>query len=234
MVCDLVTPGPVQGVALFSVDECYNPVYGTDAGYYDDCATVGAVEPQTADTREEFLKTCPNGDIRAYVPARTVTTTTDVTFNFAWLPVEWLAAAGVVEPITFNGETVGYSDCDNAVNLLALVYQELLGSDSCGGGEVGAQSIVTAYALRDVRISSDGDVGTSGFNYTIIGKAVSANIGSGPIPLFYDSGDPDEAAWPEDCIEVCAKGAVFKSFGPPAECGVITTVEPEDSCVTAS
>lgn len=234
MVCEQITPGPVQGVLLFAVDECYQPVYGADAAYFDNCAMPGAVTPVTADTRPEFLKTCPNGDIRAYVPARTVTTTTDVPLNFAWLPVEFLATVGAVTPIVFNGETVGYSDCDDAVKLGALVYQEALGEDACGGGEVGAQSIVTAYALRDVRISSDGDVGTSGFNYQIVGKAVRANIGSGPIPLFYDSGDPTEAAWPEDCIEVCAKGAVFKAFGPPEECGIIETETPADACVTAS
>jgi hypothetical protein len=234
MVCELVTPGPVQKIGLFAVDECYNPIYGVDGGYIDDCATVGAVEPQTEDTRTEFLKACPNGDIRAYVPARTVTKSTDVTFNFAWLPVEWLAAAGAVTPIMFNGETVGYSDCDQAVNLIAVIWQELLGNEACGGGTVGASSIATVYALRDVRFSSDGDVGTSAFNYTVIGKAVRANIGSGPIPLFFDEGDPDEPAWPDDCIEVCAKGAVFKAAAPPVECGTVTTVEPETPCVTAS
>lgn len=234
MACELVTPGPQQGVALFSVDDCYNPVYGTDAGYFDNCAQVGAIAPITADTRPEFLKTCPNGDIRAHVPARTVTTTTDVTFNFAWLPVEYLASIGASNPIVFNGETVGYSDCDNAVKLIAVVYQELLGNDACGGGVQGASSVVTVYALRDVRISSDGLPGSSDFNYTVIGKAVRANIGSGPIPLFFDEADPTEAAWPDDCIEVCAKGAVFKAFGPPEECGFITTVEPVDPCVTAS
>lgn len=234
MVCENVTPGPVQGILLFEVDECFNPVYGADAAYYDDCATVGAVTPVTADTRPEFLKVCPNGDVRVHVPARTVTTTSTVQFNFAWLPVDFLATVGATTPIVFNGETVGYSDCDQAIKLGALVFQELLGSDACGGGEVGPQSIVTAYALRDVRISSDGDVGTSGFNYTVIGSAVTGNIGSGPIPLFYDSGAPETAAWPDDCIEVCVKGAVFKAFGPPAECGLITTVEPVTPCVTAS
>lgn len=235
MVCDLTTPGPVQGVALFAVDECFNPVYGTDAGYFDNCASPGAVTPVTADTRPEFLKACPNGDIRAYIPARTVTTTTDVAFNFAWLPVEWLAASGAVEPIVFNGETVGYSDCENAINLIAIVYQENASSDACGtGDDPGPQSIVTIYALRDVRFSSDGDVGTSGFNYTLNGRTVTANIGSGPIPLFFDSLDPETPAYPDDCIQVCVKGAVFKAFGPPEECGVITTVAPEDSCVTAS
>lgn len=234
MVCDLVTPGPQQGILLFEVDECFNPVYGTDAAYFDNCATVGALTPVTAETKPEFLKACPNGDIRAYAPARTVTTTSTVQFNFAWLPVEFLANIGATNPIVFNGETVGYSDCDAAVKLGALVFQELLGADSCTGGETGAQSIVTAYALRDVRVSSDGDVGTSGFNYTIVGSAVSGNIGSGPIPLFYDSGAPETAAWPEDCIEVCAKGAVFKAFGPPEECGAIDTVEPDVPCVTGS
>lgn len=234
MVCEQITPGPQQGIMLFAVDECYQPEYGTDGAFFDNCALVGAATPVSADTRPEFLKTCPNGDIRAYVPARTVTTTTDVQFNFAWLPIEFLASVGATEPITFNGEVIGYTDCDAAVKLGALVYQEALGSDACGGGEVGAQSIVTAYALRDVRISSDGDVGTSGFNYTVMGKAVAANVGSGPVPLFYDSGDPDEAAWPEDCIVVCAKGAVFKAFGPPDECGSIDTVAPVESCVTSS
>lgn len=234
MVCELITPGPQQGVALFSVDTCWNPIYGTDAGYFDNCALVGETAPVTATTREEFLSTCPNGDVRAYVPSREVTTTTDVTLNFKWLPIEFLASSGATNPIMFNGEVVGYSDCDNAVNLIAVVYQELLGNDACGGGEQGASSVVTVYALRDSRISENGTKGSSDFNYSIIGKAVSANIGSGPIPLFFDSGDPDEAAWPEDCIEVCAKGAVFKAFGPPDECGLITTVEPDDPCVTGS
>lgn len=234
MVCEQVTPGPQQGIMLFAVDACYQPDYGTDGAYFDDCAMVGNVTPVTADTRPEFLKTCPNGDIRAYVPARTVTTTSDVIINYPWLPVEFLASVGATEPITFNGEVIGWSDCDNAIKLGALVYQEAIGSDACGGGEVGAQSIITAYALRDVRISHDGETGTSAFNYTLIGKAVAANIGSGPVPLFYDSGDPDEAAWPEDCITVCAKGATFKAFGPPEECGSIDTVAPVDDCVTAS
>lgn len=234
MVCENVTPGPVQGVLLFAVDECYQPVYGTDAAYYDNCATVGALTPVTADTRPEFLKACPNGDIRAYVPARTVTTTSDLVLNFAWLPIEFLAVNGVVTPIVFNGETVGYTDCDQAIKLGALVFQEALGSDACAGGEPGAQSIVTAYALRDVRISNDGDVGTSGFNYTVIGKTVATQIGSGPVPLFFDSGDPEEAAWPDECIPVCVKGGVFKAFGPPDECGIIDTVAPVDPCVAAS
>lgn len=234
MVCDLTTPGPVQSVALFTVDECFNPIYGADAGYVDDCATVGAIAPQTEDTRPEFLATCPNGDIRAYVPARTVTKTTDVSLNFKWLPIEFLAAAGATNPITFNGDVIGYSDCDNAVNLIAVVWQELLGNDACGGGDVGASSIVTVYALRDVRISEDGEKGTSAFNYQVTGKAIRANIGSGPIPLFFDESAPDEAAWPDACIEVCAKGAVFKAYTPPEECGLVTTVEPDDPCTPAS
>lgn len=234
MVCENVTPGPVQGVLLFAVDDCYQPVYGTDAAYYDDCATVGSLAPVTADTRPEFLKACPNGDIRAYKPPRTVTTYSDLQLNFAWLPIEFLAVNGVVTPITFNGETVGYTDCDQTIKLGAIVFQEALGSDACAGGEPGAASIATLYALSDTRISSDGDVGTSGFNYTVLGKTVAAEMGSGPIPLFYDSGAPDEAAWPEACIQACVKGAVFKSFGPPDECGIIDTVAPEDSCVAAS
>ena len=234
MTCEQVTPGPIQGVLLFAVDDCFNPEYGTDGAYYDDCAMPGTIAPVTADTRPEFLKACPNGNIRAYVPPRTVTTTSDVPLNFAWLPVDFLASIGATTPIVFNGETVGYTDCDEAIRLGVLIFQDLLGSDSCGGGEVGPQSIVTAYALRDVRVTHDGETGTSAFNYQLVGKAVKGNIGSGPIPLFYDSGAPDEAAWPDDCIPVCAKGAVFKAFGPPAECGSIDTEAPEDSCVTAS
>lgn len=234
MVCELVTPGPVQKIALFTVDSCFNPVYGVDQGYVDDCATVGGIEPQTEDTRPEFLQACPNGDIRAYVPARTVTKTTDATFNFPWLPIEFLAANGAVTPIVFNGETVGYTDCDEAINLLAVVWQELLGNDACGGGDVGASSIVSIYAMRDVRFSETGTKGTSDFRYTVTGKTVKANVGSGPIPLFFDEGDPDTPAWPDSCIQVCVKGAVFKAAAPPDECGLITTVEPDDPCTPAS
>lgn len=234
MVCDLTTPGPIQKIGLFAVDECFNPVYGADAGYIDDCATPAEIAPQTEDTRAEFLKTCPNGDIRAYVPPRTVTKYTDVGFNFAWLPVEFLAAVGAVTPVVFNGETVGFSDCDEAVNMIAIVWQELLGSDDCGGGETGASSIATVYAIRDVRFSQSGTPGTSDFNYTVNGRTVRADIGSGPIPLFFDSGDDTEAAWPDTCLEVCAKGTVFKAYAPPEECGLIDTTEPPDPCTPAS
>ena len=234
MVCEQITPGPQQGVALFAVDECFNPIYGIDMGYFDNCATVGELDIQTAETRAEFLKTCPNGDIRAYKPPRTVTKYTGVTFNFAWLPIEFLASVGASNPILFNGEVVGYTDCDNLVNLIAVVYQELLGSDSCGGGTPGAQSVATIYALSDVRISEDGDKGSSDFSYQLIGNSVRKNIGSGPLPLFFDEGDPETPAYPDACIETCAKGAVFKAWGPPAECGLITTVEPDEPCTTGS
>src|SRR6478735_8923379 len=122
MVCEQITPGPVQGILLAVVDDCYNPVYGVDAAYYDSCATPADVDIQTAETRPEFLKTCPNGDIRAYKPPRTVTKYTGITFNFPWLPIEFLASAGATNPIVFNGEVVGYTDCDNLVNLIAVVY----------------------------------------------------------------------------------------------------------------
>lgn len=234
MVCDTTTPGPVISIGLFAVDDCFNPIYGPDAGFIDDCATVGTVTPETEDTRPEFLKTCPNGDIRAYVPPRTVTKYTEVPFNFPWLPVEFLATAGVVEPVVFNGEVVGYGDCDNAVNLIAVVWQELLGGDACGGGTDGPSTIVTIYTLRDVRVSQDGDPGTSDFNYQVIGRTQRANIGSGPWPVFFDAGEPDEPAFPDTCLEVCAKGVTFKGAAAPDVCGLVTTVEPSEPCVTAS
>lgn len=236
MVCELITPGPVQGIGLFAVeDNCFTPAYGTDAGFFDNCATVGGNEPQESTAREAFEKYCPNGDVRAYLPERTVVTTSNVQLNFPWLPAEWLAAVDAFDPIMFDGEIVGGSPTGSQVNLLVLIWQELLGSDACSDTDGGPASIVTPWAVRDVRFSSDGDFGTSGFNYTLLGKTVDANIGSGPIPLFYDSGDPSEAAWPEDCIRVSKDGQTrFKAFGPPSECGVITTEAPDVPCVTGS
>lgn len=234
MTCELVTPGPVEKIGFFTVDECFNPVYGVDAGYIDDCASIGAIEPQTEDTRPEFLLACPNGNIRAYVPPRTVTKTTDAAFNVPWLPIEFLASAGAVTPVVFNGEVVGYSDCDEAIKLIVAVWQELLGNDACGGGDLGAPSIVTLYALRDVRFTETGTKGTSDARYVIAGKTVKANLGSGPLPLFFDSSEPDEPAWPDECIQVCVKGTPFKSAAPPEECGLITTEEPDTPCTPAS
>jgi hypothetical protein len=235
MACELLTPGPIQGVALFAVeDNCYTPVYGDDAGYFDSCATVNSIVPVVATSRPEFAKYCPNGNVRAYVPERQVVTTSDVILNYPWLPAEFLATVGAFNPIMFNGEVVGGSPTGEAVNLLALVWQELIGDDACTG-IAGAPSLVTPLALRDARFASDGDFGTSGFNYTIVAKTVDANIGSGPIPLFWDEGDTSEAAWPTDCIEITKDGQTrFKAFGPPEVCGVIDTVAPEDACVVAS
>lgn len=235
MVCDTTTPGPVKRIGLFATDDCFTPTYGVEAGFVDDCATVGDVSPETEDTREEFLKTCPNGDIRAYVPARTVTKFTEVTLNFPWLPIEWLSVAGAVEPIMFNGEIVGYGDCETAINLIAVIEQEALGGDACSSSATpSASSILTVYTLRDVRITQDGTVGTSDFNYQVIGRTQKASIGSGPVPLFFDSATPTVAQWPDDCLSVCAKGVTFKGFGLPEECGSIDTTAPPIACVPAS
>lgn len=235
MTCELLTPGPVQGVGIFAVDDaCFTPTYGTDAGFYDDCATIGSIVPVTSVSRPAFEKYCPSGNVRGYVPERTVVTTADVVINYPWLPAEFLANVGAFNPIMFNGEIVGGSPTGDAVNLLAIVWQEIVGDGACTGIE-GAPSLLTPIALRDVRFASDGDFGTSGFNYTLVGKAVDANIGSGPIPLFWDSGDTSAAAWPEECIEVTKDGQTrFRGFGPPDECGVIDTVAPSEACTTGS
>jgi hypothetical protein len=235
MVCDTTTPGPVIKVGLFAADSCFNPTVGVDAGYIDDCAMVASVTPETEDTRAEFLKTCPSGDIRAYVPARTVTKTTEVVLNFPWLPIEFLATSGAVEPVVFNGETVGFGDCDNAVNLIAYVWQELLGGDACGSGaEEGPSTIVTIYPLRDVRISQDGEPGTSDFNYQVIGRTQRANIGSGAWPVFFDEADADEPAWPDTCLDVCVKGVTFKGGPAPEDCGLVEVEEPLTPCTPGS
>lgn len=232
MVCDTETPGPVIAIALFAVDDCFNPIYGADTGFLDDCATVGAVEPQDAESRPEFAKYCPNGDVRAFVPARTVTKTTEVTFRFPKLPDEFLVAVGAADPVMFNGELVGINDCGNRVSMLALVWQERLGGDACSGEDPGAPAFVTPYALRDVRFTQDGTVGTSDFDYLIVGSTQRANIGSGPIPLFYDG--TDVPAWNDECLTVCVSPKPWRAALPPDECGLLTTVEPETPCTTGS
>lgn len=235
MVCELLTPGPVLGVGIFAVDDaCYTPTYGTDAGFYDNCANVNSVAPVVATSRPAFEKYCPNGDVRAYVPERTVVTTADVILTYPWLNAEFLTAVGAFNPIMFNGEVVGGSPTGDALNLLAIVWQELIGDDACTGVP-GAPALITPIALRDVRFASDGEFGTSGFNYTIVGKAVDANIGSGPIPLFWDEGDTSAAAWPTECIEITKDGQTrFKGFAPPEACGPIDTVAPPVACVVGS
>lgn len=233
MACSNETPGPVISVGLFAVDDCFNPVYGADAGYIDDCATVGAVDPQTTTSRPAFEKFCPSGNVRAYVPERVVTTTTLTTFRFPKLPDEFLVAIGAVEPVMFNGELVGTNDCGARFNLLAYVWQERLGSDACDpNSETGAPTFVTPYALRDVRLSQDGDVGTSEFDYLVVGNTQRANIGSGSIPIFFDG--TDDPAWPDECLTLCVSPKPWRAASPPVECGIMDTVAPDDPCVTAS
>lgn len=232
MVCDTETPGPVIAIAVFAVDSCFQAIYGEDTGFLDDCATVGGVEPQTATSKAAFEKFCPNGDVRVFVPERNVTTTTLSTFRFPKLPDEFLVAIGAADPVMFNGELVGINDCGNQFNLLAYVWQERLGGDACSGEDTGAPAFVTPYALRDVRLSQDGDFGTSGFDYLIVGSTQRANIGSGPIPIFFDG--TDVPAWPDECLTVCVSPKPWRAALPPDECGLLTTVEPDTPCVTGS
>lgn len=236
MACDLSTIGRITAIGLFAADDCLAPVYGPDMGYVDDCATLGGLSPEDEDTRNEFLRACPNGDIRAYVPARTVTKYVEASADFPVLPVEFLAGVGLVEPIMQGGEIVGWADCDTPINLIMVIWQEMI-SDTCGdSGAAGAPAFATVHALRDVRVTEDGDRGTPDHNFRLVGKSVrSGQLGSGPIPLFYDSDTPTVAVWPESCLPTCtAKGITFKAANPPVECGLMDTVAPPVPCVVAS
>lgn len=231
--CQTPDLGRIQAVGLFLLDDCMRPIHGPAAGYIDDCPAAFSSTDNT-NTSDEFRRQCADGSTKVFIPGVASLDSIETNVDMHWIDPEWVAQAGGAEPITQNGQVVGWGDAVNSrFNVLVVVWQEILGGGACGD-EGGNGSYVRLYPIKGARITEEGDVG-SAENYTrITGLTFSAHeLGAGPIPLAQD--ELGEAEWLSDCIPTGLHRVRFVGAGFPEECGAVdTTEEPTVPCLETS
>lgn len=236
-MAECVTPdlGRIKKVGLFLLDDCLAPIYGVGSGYLDDCPA-GIETSDNVDDGEEFTRRCADGSIKRFIPGVKSLQSIEVNVDFAWLDPDWVALAGGAAPIIHDGEVIGWSDCtQDRFNVLVVVWQELLGDDSCevGGGVPGAD-YVRLYPLKGARLTEDGDIGGEDNVIRLTGETVdSHSLGSGPIPLARDE-VTGAAEWLSNCLPSGCHRFRFSGALAAAGCGAIDTEEPETPCTPAS
>lgn len=233
MVCETPDLGRIKKVGLFLLDDCMSPIYGTAAGYIDDCPAAFATS-DNVDDGKEFTRKCADGSIKKFVPGVKSLQSVKVDADFHWLDPEWITLAGGATPIMHDGEVIGYADgTRDKINVLVVVWQELLG-DECTDSAGNAQEYVRMYPLKGARLTEDGDVGAEDNVTRITGETVtSSDLGSGPIPLVTDTSTGD-VEWVSDCFP--SGQHRFRFIGAPAPdvCGSMDTEEPSEACTPAS
>jgi len=232
--CDTPDLGRIKAVALFLLDDCMSPIYGTAAGYIDDCPA-GIETDDNIDDGEDFTRRCADGSIKRYLPGVQSLQGIEVNVDFHWLDPEFVALANGASPIYFDGEVVGWSDgTQDRFNVLVAVVQEILGGDVCAGDDPGCNNYWRLYPLKGARMTEDGDIGSEDNVIRISGNTVdTAQLGSGPIEMFCDA-LTGEAAWADTCFPSGQHRYRFIGGPYPTDCGIIDTVEPPAPCTPAS
>lgn len=221
--------GRLKAAAVFQLDDCMRPVYGTGTGYMDDCFAAFS-SSDNMDEGTEFTRRCSDGTILYYEPGEQSLQSVEVNLDFNAEPDNaFLASLGMVTPIT-NGEgpdnVIGFTRCTKgSANLLVVVWQEVLGSEACLDDE-SDQWRVHLFPLRKARLTLEGDVGAEDSFFRITGVTAStANLGQGPIPLL--RGEDDDAIFPTNDMVACHHTVLTSGIAaPPEECGVVDTEEP--------
>lgn len=234
MVCETPDLGRIKKAMLFLLDDCMSPVYGDGAGYIDDCPA-GVETSDNVDDGEDFTRRCADGSIKRYLPGVKSLQDIEVNVDFHWLDPEWIAAANGASPIVFNGEVVGWSDgTRDRFNVLVAIQQEILGGDVCGGEDADCNNYWRLYPLKGAKITEDGDIGSEDNVVRISGNTVdSAQLGSGPIPMFCDA-DTGEAAWATECFPAGQHRYRFIGGPSPDVCGIYDTEAPLVPCTEPS
>lgn len=233
-LCDTPDLGRIKAVGVFLLDDCMAPIYGPSAGYITDCPA-GIETSDNVDDGEPFTRRCSDGRIKRHIPGKKSLESIEANADFHWLTPEWVAQAGGASPIIFGGEVVGWADgTRDSLNVLLVVWQEILGGDVCGGEDADCNDYVRMYPLKGARLTEDGDIGGEDGVFRLTGETVDTSVlGSGPLPLFCDP-ETGEAAWATDCFPSGQHRYKFIGAAHPEECGAIDTVEPDDPCTPAS
>ena len=205
-VCKTPDLGRILAAGLFLLDDCMRPIYGPDAGYIDNCvAAVGSTD--NVDEGEDFIRRCADGSIKVNIPGKRSLQSIEVTVDFNWLDPAWIAQAGGAQPITQNGEVIGWGDAtSDRFNVAVVVWQEII-SDDCAAGDSGAGAYVRVTGLTTDK----------------------HDLGNGPWPLAM--GEDGDAEWLTNCIPSGTHRVKFVGGPVPEECGSVETVEPDVECI---
>lgn len=234
--CSTPDLGRIQKIGLFLADDCLSPIYGAGAGYIDDCPAA-FTSTDNMDDGEDFTRRCADGSIKRFVKGIQSLQDIEVNADFHWVDPAWLALAGGATPIEHNGEIIGWSDCTRSqMNLIIVVWQEILGSDSCdpGAADNFSSSFVRVYPVKGARITEEGDPGAEDNYIRITGSTTDGHaLGSGPLPLAMDpaTGDPE---WLTNCLPSGCHRFRFTGAVGPDVCGIFDTVAPPTPCIEES
>lgn len=232
-ICSTPDLGRIKKVGLFLLDDCLAPIYGPGTGYIDDCPAAFSTS-DNIDDGTDFTRTCADGSIKRFVPGVRSLQSIEVDVDLHWLDPNWLAQAGGAQPVTHNGEIVGWSDCtSDRFNICVVVWQEILGGDACkpGGGAPGCPNFVRVYPVKGARITQEGTIGDEDSYVRLTGLTTDAHaLGAGPIPLACDTAT-GEAEWLSDCLVEGCHRFQFTAGPAPDVCGIYDTVAPPTECL---
>jgi len=228
--------GRLKTAAIFPLDDCMRPVYGTGVGYVDDCFAAFSTS-DNMDDGESFTRRCADGTILYQEEGEQSLTSVEVNLDLNAEPAEeWMAQVGLVTPVLNGTETIGWTRCTkSSANLLVVVWQEVLGADACEEGSTAGAWRLHMFPLRKARLTLEGDIGAEDGYIRITGNtAPEVNVGRGPIPLLTGTLPADPAVFPSNDMLVCHHTALTHGVAaPPDDCGVITTQAPLAQGATA-
>lgn len=221
--------GRLKTAAIFRLDDCMRPIYGTGAGYVDDC--FGAFSSSdNMDEGETFTRRCADGTILYHEDGEQSLQSVEVNLDLNAEPDEdFMAEVGLVTPVMSGQDVIGYTRCTVAsANLLVAVWQEVLGADACDDEEGGGDGWrVHLFPIKKARLTLEGELGAEDGYVRITGTtSPEANLGAGPLPLLAGP-EGEDPVFPLNDLVVCHHTALTSGIAaPPEGCGVIDTVEP--------
>lgn len=233
--CDTPDLGRIKAVGLFLLDDRLAPIYGTSAGYVDDCPA-GVETSDNVDEGESFTRRCADGTIKRFIPGTSSLQDIDVSVDLHWMDPDWLAQAGGAQPVLHDGQVIGWSDCTQSrFNVVVVIWQELLVSDGYDPNATDqCKDYVRIYPLRGARVTEQGTIGNEDNVVRVTGSTFASHaLGSGPIELGCDPTTGD-AEWLTDCLPSGCHRFRFVGGPPPVDCGAIDTVEPPTACTPAN
>lgn len=219
--CKTPDLGRLKKVGLFLADECFNPTYGADAGYLDDCPAAFETS-DNIDDGEEFTRRCADGSIKRYIPGVRSLQSIEVNLDLHWLDPSWIAQAGGATGVQHDAETVGWADgTSDRFNVIVVVWQEILGE--CGET---TGDFVRIYPVKGASITEEGAPGSEENYVRLTGMTSdSHSLGVGPLELALDpvSG---AATWLSDPLPDGTHRIRFIGAPAPEGCGSLETTEP--------